>query len=72
MAAGEQAIVDLYNGNLKEGVNSLHYKCFYENVAKRTTVVHPQTLSPTSAAAKYHSFRAYVQIQEWKGDISEM
>ena len=30
MAAGEQALVDLYSGSPKEGLNSLHYKHFCE------------------------------------------
>ena len=72
MAAGEQALVDLYSGNPKEGLNSLRYKRFCEKVATNTTFVLPQTLPPTSAAAKYHSFRVYFQIQEWKGVASEM
>ena len=32
VAAGEQALVDLYCGSPKEGLNSLHYKCFCEKV----------------------------------------
>ena len=42
MAAGEQALLDLYSGNPKEGLNSLCYKHFCEKVAKSTTVVLPQ------------------------------
>ena len=30
VAAGEQALVDLYSGSPKEGLNSLHYKRFCE------------------------------------------
>jgi len=72
MVAGEEALVDLYNGNPREGLDSLRYKCFSKKVATNTTFVLPQTLPPTSAAAKYHSFRVYFQIQEWKGNGSGM
>ena len=68
MVAGEEALVDLYNGNPREGLDSLRYKCFSKKVATSTTFVLPHTLPPTSAAAKYHSF----QIQEWKGNGSGM
>ena len=33
----------------------------------KSSHVKPQTLPPTSGAAKYHSLRVYLQIQEWKG-----
>ena len=72
MVAGERALVELYNGNSKECLNSLRYRRFCEKVATSTTTVLPQTLPPSSAAAKYHSFHVYLQIQEWKGNGSEM
>ena len=65
--AGEQALVILYNGTPVESLDSLHYKRFYEKVSMNTSCIHPQTLPPTSAAAKYHSLRVYFQILEWKG-----
>ena len=34
--------------------------------------IHPQTLPPTSAAAKYNSLRVYFQIQEWKAYGGEL
>jgi len=55
--AGEQAIVCLYNGKAGESLDSLHYKRFCEKIATNTSRIHPQTLSPTSAAAKYHSLQ---------------
>ena len=44
------------------------YKHVCEKVATNVSHVHPQTLPPTSAAAKYHSLRVYLQVQEWKGN----
>ena len=32
----------------------------------------PQTLPPTSEAAKYHSLRMYLQVHEWKGCEDEL
>ena len=66
-AAGEQALVCLYNGKLGESLDSLRYKRFCEKVATNTSCIHPQTLPPTSAAAKYHNLRVYLQVQIWKG-----
>ncbi len=66
IAAGEQVLVSIYNGKPGEILDSLR---FCEKVATNTTQVQPQTLPPTSAAAKYHSLRVYLQIQhlQWKG-----
>ena len=62
--AGEQALVIMYNGKAGELLDNLRYKRFYEKVATNVYHIHPQTLPPTSAAAKYHSLRVYFQIQE--------
>ena len=70
--AGEQALVALYNGKPGESLDSLRYKRFCEKIATNTSRIHPQTLPPTSAAAKYHSLRVYFQILGWKGHSSEM
>ena len=57
----------LYKGNHREDLNSLRYKRFCEKAATSTSHVQPQSLPPTSSAAKYHSLRVYYQIQEQKG-----
>ena len=33
---------------------------------------HIQQLPPTSAAAKYHSYRAYFAVQEWLGNPGDL
>ena len=66
-AAGEEVLVSLYNGKQNERLDVLRYKRFCEKVATSVSHVHPQTLPPSSAAAKYHSFRVYLQVQQWKG-----
>ena len=66
-AAGEEVLVSLYNGKQHEQLDALRYKRFCEKVATSVSHVHPQTLPPSSAAAKYHSLHVYFQIQEWTG-----
>ena len=65
-------MVILYNGTPRESLDSLHYKRFYEKVSTNTSCIHPQTLPPTSAAAKYHSLLVYFQKLEWKGSGDEI
>ena len=71
-AAGEQALVVLYNGKPGEKLDSLRYKQFFEKVSTSTFFVSPQAQPPTSAAAKYHCLRVYFQILEWKGCANEV
>ena len=65
-SAGEKTLLILYGGSLKESLDSLRYKRFCEKVSTSNSCIHPQTLPPTSAAAKYHSMRVYLQVLEWK------
>ncbi|KAJ8391936.1 hypothetical protein AAFF_G00084070 [Aldrovandia affinis] len=44
----------------------------FEKVATSTSHVQPQSLPPTSAAAKYHSLRVHYQVQQWKGTVDEL
>ena len=67
-----RAMVILYNRTPRESLDSLHFKRFYEKVSTNTSCIHPQTLPPTSAAAKYHSLLVYFQILEWKGSGDEI
>ena len=70
--AGEKALVLVYNGMLTETLDSLRHKRFCEKVTSKTSHVKPQSLPPTSAAAKHHSLRVYLQVQEWKGSGAEL
>ncbi|KAK7111484.1 hypothetical protein V1264_011106 [Littorina saxatilis] len=65
VAAGERALIHLYNGCKGESLDILRYKRFCEKVATCSASVDVQSLPPTSAAAKYHSLRVYLQVQEW-------
>lgn len=70
--AGEKAMVALYGGAADEDLDMVRYRRFCEKVSKSASHVEPQTLPPTSAAAKYHSLRVFYQVVEWRGANSEM
>ncbi|KAJ8377274.1 hypothetical protein AAFF_G00261830 [Aldrovandia affinis] len=72
VSAGENALLCLYNGKPGEGLDSLRHNRFCEKVATSTSHVQPQSLPPTSAAAKYHSLCVYYQVQQWKGTVDEL
>lgn len=72
IAAGEQALVIIYKGKPGEMLDSLRYQHFCEKVATNTSHVQPQSLPPTSAAAKYHNLHVYFQVQTWKGSGDDL
>lgn len=61
IAAGETALVLLYKGNIL-------VLQFNKKVVMSKTFVDPQALPPTSSAAKYHSMRVFLQVQQWMGN----
>ena len=65
--AGEKALVMLYGGKHEDNLNILSYWKLCEKTAVKTTRLQSEVLPPILVAAKYHSFRAYLQIQQWKG-----
>ena len=67
-SAGEKSLVLLYGGTLNESLDGLRYRLFCSKVAIGTTFVQVHTLPPTSAAARFHSCRVYLQVQEWMGN----
>ena len=64
--AGEKALVIMYNGKKDETLNALRLSRYCEKVAKSLNRVEARSLPPTSAAARYHSYRVYLQISQWK------
>ena len=73
IAAGEKALVIIYNGKSTDTLDSLRHQHFCEKVASKSSQhVKPQSLPPTSAAAKYHSLRVYLQVQQWKGSADNL
>ena len=67
IAAGENALVSLYNGKPGEKLDTLRFHRFCHKVSSSTSYVQPRNLPPTSSAARYHSLRVYHQVQQWKG-----
>ena len=63
VSADEKAIVCLYNGSSDD---TLRHAKFCEKTAKSPTFVKVHKLPPTSAAVRYHSMRAYLEVQQWK------
>lgn len=63
--AGTEAISCLYGGVPCEGLDLLRYRKFASKVANSSSVVEVQTLPPTSAAAKFHIYRVYLQVKHW-------
>ena len=66
--AGERIVASLYNGKPDEDLNTLRYRRFVQKVNTATTVNQVQTLPTTQASAKFHSYRAYLQVQIWIGN----
>ena len=66
-AAGEAALSILYGGKFTDNLDSYWHQVFQQKVATSTTFDHPQDLHPTSAAAKIHCLRTYLQVQNWIG-----
>ena len=70
--AGENAIVCLYNGQQGDNLDELVLRTFYKKTSSKTSAVQPETLPPTSAAAKYHSLRVFLQVRQWKDDVPNL
>lgn len=67
-ASGGNALALLYNGKAGQCLDNLRYQRYQEKLATKTTQIQPNSLPPTSAAAKFHSFRVYAQVLQWKGE----
>ena len=67
--AGESFLLKLYGASKCASLDELRYICYKKAVTKTSLSSSSQlaTLLPTSAAAKQHSFRAYLTVQEWMG-----
>ena len=57
---------------LEETLDGLGLKNFLDKVLIKLSQVEPNSLPPTSSAAKYHSLRVYLQVQKWKNMHCEM
>ena len=69
---GEKALVSLFGGKPGEKLDAMRYQRYCEKLATKSTQIQHQDLPPTSAAAKYHSQRVYLQIKQCKGEDEGM
>ena len=67
--AGEAALecLYMYSGKEENNIDGLRYAKVCDKVATNKVHIRPQTLPPTSATARYHSMRLYLQVQQWLG-----
>ena len=65
--AGERVLVELYGLKNTDTLDLLRHKKFCGKAATCSVRIEPQSLPPASAAAKYHSFRVFYQMMQWKG-----
>ena len=61
-----------YRSWANDKLDDLQYKRYTEKMKKAVKAVEVKSLSPTSAAARYHSLRVFYQICEWKGHASDL
>ena len=64
--AGEKALVAIYGGKKTENLNMLRFRKYSEKVATSLSHCDPKVLPPTAAAAKFHSYRVFLQVNQWK------
>ena len=69
---GEKLLLALYGANSSDdSLNKLRYTFYCKQLAKKCLTSQEgfqlQKLPPTFDAAKYHSYRAYLQVQQWQG-----
>ena len=70
--AGEKVFMVLYGAKKETSLNSLRQRKFIDKISVKLSHVDPASLPPTASAAKYHSLRAYLQVQQWKQESCVM
>lgn len=66
--AGQTAFVKIYKGKHDDTLRTLRPIKYKQKLLKkgRRNVVQAKELPPTYAAAKYHAYRVFFQVQEWR------
>ena len=67
--AGEKFLLKLYGAEQFATLNKYRHVAYKRSVAKTSTssTFKMASLPPTSAAAQQHSYRVYLQVQQWLG-----
>ena len=71
-AAGEKALLAIYGTKSGNSLNLLRYQKFIDKTSTRLVQINPSTLPPTFSAAKFHSYRVFLQICDWKKENNLM
>lgn len=58
-------MVQLFKGKAGMKLNALRFEKYKEKIATETSKVLAKRLPPTESATRFHSLRAYYQIQIW-------
>ena len=71
--SGERFLLKLYGATEEKSLNDLRYSLYVKATAKLslTSKFVLASLPPTTAAAKEHSLRVYLQVQRWLGTQHE-
>ena len=72
VSAGESVLVIMYGCKTNESLKTLCWRKYCEKLATSLAHIDPKGLPPTSAASKYHSYRVYYQICQWKSSECDM
>ena len=68
---GELFLLKLYKAKQSvTALDKLRYVQYMQKMSKISSTFQLQILPPTSAAAKYHSYRAYFTVQKWLGNVA--
>ncbi len=67
LEAGCIALVKLYGGKTNDDLDIHRYRMFQKKVSTAKAFINPQDLPPTKAAAKFHIYRVYFQVNTWIG-----
>ena len=72
--AGENLLLCFYKATKGEVLSKARCRVFLEklNSSKTLTFVNPGRLPPTPSAVKFHSYRVFYQVMEWRNTASEL
>lgn len=66
-AAGQEIMGAICGGKPTESLGRLRYRKYVEKTSRGTRAVEGKNLPPTPSSTKLHSFRVYLQTQQWLG-----
>jgi len=69
--AGEKFLLKLYGARSVATLDKYRYTCYNRSIGRSslTSSFKLESLPPTSAAARQHSFRTYLTVQQWQGNL---